>query len=542
MTTVDATSLLEELPASAGPERERALLDAIVRGRHLPIVWSELHVRAGDDTATLFVSADAIQVGSPIDAVRVNLGARTAQLVADHFGALLPTARICDLIWQQASVRLTPCLQRPDSHMSDTSRMLEHSRAVDAKRQGRPGLVENVGKHWVLTNRLAQRPDRAANYGWFDASAPNGRPWQPVALAHDVDYVDYSQVVRLVRRDLIVNGQVRDLEDIGRDAALCALVSSEGPLGVWRVGPPPARPVTPWQPPYVELPPDSPDGTDDPDSTPDGESPRDLQLGATGADVAAWQKQLLADGHDLGPWGADGKFGTATHNATVAWQRAHAVPATGVVDAATRAAVHTPPRPPTQPRLDAIPFVAAKRFTPAERQQVDWIVLHTMEARETATTAENCARYFASDTVPSVSAHYCVDSDSIVQCVRDEDVAWHAPGANKLGIGIEHAGYARQSAEEWADPYTRAMLELSARLVAELCQRWNIPVAFIDADGLKRGERGITTHRAATWAFEKSTHLDPGPHFPIERYLDDVRRFRASPLDAGSARRRMLNG
>src|SRR5262245_24509297 len=129
MTTVNATTLLGALPSAAGPERDRALLAAFVRGEHPPIVWSELYVQAEGVSATLFVSADALKIGSDVDAVRVNLSAGAAQLVADHFGAMLPTSRICDLIWQQASVRLTPCLQTPDQHMGDTSRMLEHSRA-----------------------------------------------------------------------------------------------------------------------------------------------------------------------------------------------------------------------------------------------------------------------------------------------------------------------------------------------------------------------------------------------------------------------------
>ena len=31
---------------------------------------------------------------------------------------------------------------------------------------------------------------------------------------------------------------------------------------------------------------------------------------------------------------------------------------------------------------------------------------------------------------------------------------FHAPGANHNGIGLEHAGYARQSAEDWADAFS----------------------------------------------------------------------------------------
>lgn len=158
-----------------------------------------------------------------------------------------------------------------------------------------------------------------------------------------------------------------------------------------------------------------------------------------------------------------------------------------------------------------------------------WVVLHTMEAPEKGDCAENVARYFARPST-RVSAHFCIDNDSIAQCVPAELVAWHAPGANKFGIGLEHAGYARQTAAAWRDPYSAAMLDLSQRLCAELVHHFAIPVQFVDAKGLLALKPGITTHAECTKAWpDKGTHTDPGPHFPLREYLDGVRRYR----DAG---------
>jgi N-acetyl-anhydromuramyl-L-alanine amidase AmpD len=510
------SEIVADLPQTAGAAREDAILTIIRAGEFLPIVWSEVQLQLGSHHATLFVSSDALALGRDDDAIRITVTATTTQRIADAFGTVLPTTRICDLVWSQALVRLTPCLQTPDAHMSDTDRMVRHSREVDAKRAGRAGLVENVGKHWVLTNGLESAPGRAANYGWFDPQAMNGRLWQTLGLAHSAQYVDYSQVVRLVRRDIIVDGVVRDIEEIGRDAELSALVSSEGPLRVWRLpGVDPSPQTIPWRT-NGEPPPESPPTAF-----------RALARGMRGDDVAAWERQLIHDGHSLGPWGADGVFGNATHNATVAWQAAHGLPATGIVDAATMAAAVTTPVVPV-PTEAPIAFVEARNFTHANRTAVDWIVLHSMEAPESATTAEDVARWFAGPNAPRASAHYCVDVDSIVQCVRDEDVAWHAPGANSKGIGIEHAGYARQSFEEWRDAYSSTMLARSAALVARLCRKWNIPAEFVDRNGLLAGTRGITTHNEVTWAFHESTHTDPGPYFPIEDYVRDVRTRLAS--------------
>ena len=170
----------------------------------------------------------------------------------------------------------------------------------------------------------------------------------------------------------------------------------------------------------------------------------------------------------------------------------------------------------------AYPFVESPHVTKTGGRQIDLIVIHTMEMDEKGDTAENCAQWFRNPAA-SVSAHYCVDADSIVQCVRDQDVGWHAPGANHDGIGIEHAGRAKQTGREWGDPYSVAMLERSAALVAELCRTYKIPVTWLYAADLKAGKRGITTHKAVSDAFKRGSHWDPGTGFPVERYLALVR-------------------
>lgn len=162
------------------------------------------------------------------------------------------------------------------------------------------------------------------------------------------------------------------------------------------------------------------------------------------------------------------------------------------------------------------------------RNPIDLVVVHTMEAAEKGTTAENVARYFAT-TATKASAHWCVDNDSEVRCVDDADIAYHAPGASHRSIGIEHAGYARQTAAEWADAYSTAMLARSAAITARICRQYGIPVRVVNAAGVKAGEAGITTHAAVTQAYPEKGHghWDPGPHFPLAAYLANVARLLA---------------
>jgi N-acetyl-anhydromuramyl-L-alanine amidase AmpD len=164
------------------------------------------------------------------------------------------------------------------------------------------------------------------------------------------------------------------------------------------------------------------------------------------------------------------------------------------------------------------PFIESPHVTAAGGRTIDVVVIHTMEIAERAGAAEVCAQWFENPT-SEVSAHYCVDADSIVQCVREEDIAWHARGGNANSIGIELAGYAGQRALGWSDAYSRTVLERAARLTAEVCARHGIPLRRLRAADLVANRRGITGHADVSAAFRKSDHWDPGPDFPWTRFL-----------------------
>jgi N-acetyl-anhydromuramyl-L-alanine amidase AmpD len=168
-------------------------------------------------------------------------------------------------------------------------------------------------------------------------------------------------------------------------------------------------------------------------------------------------------------------------------------------------------------------FVQAKNFTRGRSNAIDVLVIHTMESPEKPDTAESVAHWFAGSTAPQASAHYCIDDNTVVQCVHDGDVAWHAPGANHNGLGFEHAGRAAQSKHDWSDDYSAKMLDLSAQLVAEKCAEHHIPVVWLQPADLRAGRRGITGHVQVSDAFKRTDHRDPGGQFPVEAYLALVR-------------------
>lgn len=171
-------------------------------------------------------------------------------------------------------------------------------------------------------------------------------------------------------------------------------------------------------------------------------------------------------------------------------------------------------------------FVQAKRFTPANRRpgDVTLIVIHTAECGEHSSAAENVASWGAGAAAPQASWHYMIDSDSIVQSVQEKDIAWHAGPVNGFSIGVEHAGFAKQTAAEWADDFSIATLKRSAELVAGICVRHGIPIARVTADDLRVGIKlGICGHVDVTNGLTAGKgHTDPGKAFPWDWYLERV--------------------
>ncbi len=170
-------------------------------------------------------------------------------------------------------------------------------------------------------------------------------------------------------------------------------------------------------------------------------------------------------------------------------------------------------------------LVQARNYTKADRTPGDirLEVLHAMQAPEKPNTAEATATWFAGPTAPQGSAHYCFDNDSEVQCVLDKDVAWAAPGANRDGRHYELSGYAQQTADEWKDPFSLAMLVRCALVMAPRAEASGNPLVWLTNREIELGKRGVCHHLQISQIYKKSTHWDVGYNFPVDLFLSILR-------------------
>lgn len=134
--------------------------------------------------------------------------------------------------------------------------------------------------------------------------------------------------------------------------------------------------------------------------------------------------------------------------------------------------------------------------------------------------AASTARYFQLATSGG-SAHYIVDIAGEQHCVADNTTAWHAP-PNIHSLGIEICAESTYTREQWLSPAVWPAVLLAAARTADLCARYNIPLAYVGPAALIAGARGICGHVDVSNAWHQTDHTDPGPGFPWPEFLTAV--------------------
>ncbi|MFE7570754.1 N-acetylmuramoyl-L-alanine amidase [Streptomyces sp. NPDC057539] len=131
---------------------------------------------------------------------------------------------------------------------------------------------------------------------------------------------------------------------------------------------------------------------------------------------------------------------------------------------------------------------------------IDRVVIHVVQG------SYQVALKVFRDPGHGAASHYVVRKDGhVAQMIRELDVAYHAGNReyNERSIGIEHEGWVDE-----ASSFTDAMYRSSARLTADICRRYAIPV---DRE-----------HIVGHVEVPGTDHTDPGTKWDWDRYMKFV--------------------
>ena len=210
--------------------------------------------------------------------------------------------------------------------------------------------------------------------------------------------------------------------------------------------------------------------------------------------------------------------------AVLGGRRSEPVSAGASVVASGACTTPPPPPPPLTDQTGAV-WRSSPNFNSrmaGDGGRIHIVIIHSCEG-----SYSGCWSWLATRE-SNVSAHYVVREDGaeITQLVRESSRAWHIGAiydstlnanhdgllhgiqSNHFTIGVEHAGFARQTS------WPAQQIDASARLVCDIAKRWQIP----------RDRLHIVSHGQ----LQPYNRTDPGSDWPWNDYLARIEHYCAA--------------
>ncbi len=153
---------------------------------------------------------------------------------------------------------------------------------------------------------------------------------------------------------------------------------------------------------------------------------------------------------------------------------------------------------------------------------VRWIGIHTSEGTSYG------ARGLRDATWWEGSSHAISDDKELLDhnsgCVHPDRYAWTLRNGNPKSVNIEQVAYAKWSRDEWLNNHM-PMLRNTARWIADMAARFNIPITYIGTQGVRDNAFGVIQHNDYSVGTGDGTHWDCGLGWPVDVVIDLAREF-----------------
>ncbi|TKC10285.1 hypothetical protein FA048_08815 [Pedobacter polaris] len=179
-----------------------------------------------------YVLPDYFCIGSNEDFFYIPMTPILAQKVADLTKCSLPTKRMVDQIYKNATIKLSPQPIPPTKAMTTVPIFIAHNDVLNKQlapfllKHNASDLTAGNKKDIIISNKIyGEKTDRVVIYGWHKL---DGKAIQPVYNKHTNTWADYSHGVRLVQNKVWVNGKKTNIAKVLADKKNCFLLSEEG--------------------------------------------------------------------------------------------------------------------------------------------------------------------------------------------------------------------------------------------------------------------------------------------------------------------------
>lgn len=241
VSALEGSQVVAAITSLSLHDREEYILNEVLTGnipdfqRSMILVEDSALISGTYVYIQYYVIPDYLALGSDTNYYLCPMTPILGQRLADSLSCILPTRKMVDNIWNHATVKMTPESIAPSPQMTTVPVMSDHNDMVWTQRQTffpaytLGALVSGDKKDVVLSNLIYTNapPARVVIYGWH---YPSGSNIQPLYAGHIDTYADYSHGIRLIQKEVYVDGIPMDAETVLSSSTLNTLLSDEGAL------------------------------------------------------------------------------------------------------------------------------------------------------------------------------------------------------------------------------------------------------------------------------------------------------------------------